>query len=132
MKMKVHFFIFYFCIMIFIFSMRADLQCSVHFLLYSKVTQSHIHVYILFLTLSCSITSDQIQFPVLYSRISLSIHSFVQPSIYTPTYFFFILMIFIFSLIAGLQCSVSFLLHSRVTQPHIHIHSFFSHYHVPS
>ena len=34
--------------MIFIFSIIAGLQCSVNFLLYSKVTQSHIHVYILF------------------------------------------------------------------------------------
>ena len=38
--------------MIFIFSIMAGLQCSLNFLLYSKVTQSHIHVYILFLTLS--------------------------------------------------------------------------------
>ena len=33
-------------IMIFIFSIIAGLQCSVSFLLYSKVTQSHIPVYI--------------------------------------------------------------------------------------
>jgi len=39
---------FFFLIMIFIFSIIVDLQCSVTFLLYSKVTQSHIHVYILF------------------------------------------------------------------------------------
>ena len=39
-------------LMIFIFSVLAGLQCSVNFLLYSKVTQSHIQVYILFLTLS--------------------------------------------------------------------------------
>ena len=38
--------------MIFIFSIIVGLQCSVNFLLYSKVTQSHIHIYILFLTLS--------------------------------------------------------------------------------
>ena len=30
------------------FSIIADVQCSVNFLLYSKVTQSHIHIYILF------------------------------------------------------------------------------------
>ena len=30
------------------FFMLTVLQCSVNFLLYSKVTQSHIHVYILF------------------------------------------------------------------------------------
>ena len=34
--------------MIFIFSIIADLQCSVSFLLHSNVTQSHVHVYILF------------------------------------------------------------------------------------
>ena len=36
-------------IMIFIFSIIAGLQCSVNFLLYGKVTQSHIHVYNLML-----------------------------------------------------------------------------------
>ena len=40
--------IFFSLIMIFIFSIIAGLQCSVNFLLYSKVTQSHIHEYILF------------------------------------------------------------------------------------
>ena len=40
-------FIFYF-IMIFVFSIIAGLQCSVNFLLYDKVIQSHIHIYILF------------------------------------------------------------------------------------
>ena len=44
-------------IMIF-FPIIAGLQCSVSFLPYSKVTQSHIYVYIFFLTLSCSIISD--------------------------------------------------------------------------
>ena len=34
--------------MIFNFSIIADLQCSVNFLLHSKMTQSYIHVYILF------------------------------------------------------------------------------------
>ena len=38
--------------MIFIFSIIIGLQCSVHFLLYSTVTQSHIHTHILFFTLS--------------------------------------------------------------------------------
>ena len=37
-----------FILMIFIFSVTAGLQCCVHFLLCSKVTQSHIHVYVLF------------------------------------------------------------------------------------
>ena len=40
------------------------------------------------------------------------------------TQYFF--MIFIFSIIAGLQCSVSFLLYSKVTQSHIHIYIPFS------
>ena len=34
---------------------------------------------------------------------------------------------FIFSIIAGLQCSVNFLLHSKVTQSHIHVYIVFSH-----
>ena len=40
---------FFFCIftVIFIFSIIADLQCSVNFLLYSKVTQLHVRAYIL-------------------------------------------------------------------------------------
>ena len=37
-----------FFFMIFIFSIIASLLCSVNFRLYSKVTHSHIHVYILF------------------------------------------------------------------------------------
>ena len=43
-------------------------------------------------------------------------------------------MIFIFSIIAGSQCSVSFLLHSKVTQSHIRVYIFFfpPHYHAPS
>ena len=36
-------------------------------------------------------------------------------------------MIFIFSIIAGLQCSVNFLMHSKVTQLHIHVNILFSH-----
>ena len=46
----------------------------------------------------------------------------------------FFIIIFIFSIIAGLQCSVNFLLHSKVTHTVTHtcIHSFFSHYHAPS
>ena len=49
-----------------------------------------------------------------------------------PNAFFFKLMTFIFSIIVGLQCSVSFLLYSKVTQSHIHIYTFFfSHYPLP-
>ena len=40
----------FFFLMIFIFSAVAGLQGSADFPLYSKVTQSHIHVHILFLT----------------------------------------------------------------------------------
>jgi len=36
-------------------------------------------------------------------------------------------MIFIFSIIAGLQCSVNFLLYSKVTHLHIHLYILFSH-----
>ena len=36
-------------------------------------------------------------------------------------------LIFIFSISAGLQCSLNFLLYSRVTQSHIHIHIPFLH-----
>ena len=39
-------------ILIFIFPIIAGLQCSVNFLLYSKVTQSDIHVYIPFSIIS--------------------------------------------------------------------------------
>ena len=42
----------FFLLMIFIFSIIVGLQCSVNFLLYSKVTQSHTYIYILFLTVS--------------------------------------------------------------------------------
>ena len=48
-------------------------------------------------------------------------------------FFFFFLMIFIFSIIADVQCSVNFLLHRKVTQSHIHVDIlFFSHSHTPS
>ena len=36
-------------------------------------------------------------------------------------------MIFIFSIIAGLQCSVNFLLYNKVTQLHVHVYIIFSH-----
>jgi len=36
-------------------------------------------------------------------------------------------MILFFSIIAGLQCAVNFLLYSTVTQLHIHVYIFFSH-----
>ena len=40
--------IYLFFIIVFIFSIIADLQCSVNFLLHSKLTQSHIYICILF------------------------------------------------------------------------------------
>ena len=43
------------------------------------------------------------------------------------TYYYFLIVIFIFSIMADLQCSVHFLLHSEVTQSHIHVHILFSH-----
>ena len=43
------------------------------------------------------------------------------------TYYYFLIVIFIFSIMADLQCSVRFLLHSEVTQSHIHVHILFSH-----
>ena len=39
--------------------------------------------------------------------------------------YFFLIMIFTFSIIAGLQSSVSFLLYSKVTQSHIHVYSLY-------
>ena len=47
-KCFLFFFFFFFYIVFFLFSLLAGLQCSVSFSLYSKVTQSHIHTYILF------------------------------------------------------------------------------------
>jgi len=63
--------------MIFIFSIIAGLQCSVNFLLYSKVTQSHVHIYILFLTLSSIMLYHQWLdiAPSAIQQISLLIHS---------------------------------------------------------
>ena len=42
-------------------------------------------------------------------------------------HFFFFIMIFIFSTIAGLHCSANFLLYSTVTQLCIHVYILFSH-----
>ena len=41
------FFFFFIFLMILIFSIIAGLQCSINSLLYSKVTQSHIQIYVL-------------------------------------------------------------------------------------
>ena len=43
--------------------------------------------------------------------------------LFFPLYLFLFLMIFIFSTIAGLQCSVNFLLYSKVTWSHTHTHT---------
>ena len=52
----------FFFLMIFIVSIKAGLQYSVNFLLYSKLTQSHIYIIytFFFLILSCCIISEQI------------------------------------------------------------------------
>ena len=74
---SIHLFV-YFYLILFSFSIIVGLQCSVNFLLYSKVTQSHTHIYTFFFSHyppACSITIDEIYFPVLYSRVSLLIHS---------------------------------------------------------
>ena len=79
--------------MIFIFSVTAGLQCSVNFLLYSKVTQPHIHIYILFLTLSST---------MLHHKWLDIVPSAVQQE--KPFYFsgFFL---FVFYLFFKLKCS---------------------------
>ena len=46
---------------------------------------------------------------------------------FTADFFFVYIMIFIFSITAGLQCSVSFQLCNTVTQLHIHVYILFSH-----
>ena len=63
--------------MIFIFSIIAGLQCSVSFLQYGKEIQSHIHVYIFFLTLSSIMLHHKWldKFPSALQQISLLIHS---------------------------------------------------------
>ena len=38
----------------------------------------------------------------------------------------FLIMIFILSIIADLQCSVNFLLHRKVTQSHLHVYNLLS------
>ena len=52
---------------------------------------------------------------------------FPLPSSSSSKLFFFLIMIFIFSIIADLQCFVNFPLYSKVTQSHIHVHILFSH-----
>ena len=62
-KERIFYFIFY------------HLFIHIYFLLYSTVTQLHLHVYILFSHITCCIIIDQTEFPVLHSRIPLLIHS---------------------------------------------------------
>ena len=66
----------------FYFFLIAGLPCPVNFLLYSKVTQAHIHRDILFLTLSSIMLQHkgQISFPVLYSKIVKCQLSKLRPS----------------------------------------------------
>ena len=60
---------------IFIFSIIAGLLCCVNFLLYSKVTQSHIHGYILFSHMIILHHKWLDRVLLLYSRISFLFHS---------------------------------------------------------
>uniref|UniRef100_A0A8W4FNZ0 Uncharacterized protein n=1 Tax=Sus scrofa TaxID=9823 RepID=A0A8W4FNZ0_PIG len=54
--------------------------------------------------------------------------SSLENCLFRSAHFFFnFIMIFIFSIIAGLQCSANFLLYSKVTQSHIHAYVLFSH-----
>ena len=77
---------FFFLYILIFFFIIPDLQCSVNFLLYSMVTQLHIHVQILFSHIIIPIINDWILFPVLHSRISLLIHSKGQsPHLLTPS-----------------------------------------------
>ena len=48
-------------------------------------------------------------------------------SLSTPILFFYIYNDFFF-IVAGIQCSVNFLLYSKVTQLHIHVYILFSHF----
>ena len=62
--------------MIFIFSSIVDLQCSVNFLLYSKVTQSHTHTIYIFLFFNCYFPNTNIF--LLYSMVTqLHIHMYI-------------------------------------------------------
>ena len=59
-----------------LFSIIAGLQCSVNFLLYSKMTQSHIHIYVLFLTSSIMLHHKWLDIvPSAIQQDSLPIHS---------------------------------------------------------
>ena len=64
-----------------------------------------------------------------YSNASqIIIHQFQsETSGFRKNLFIYLLMIFIFSITAGLQCSVDFLLCSKVIQSHIHMYIPFSH-----
>ena len=66
---------FYYCLIFYLFLFFLFPQYIIFFLLYSMVTQLHIHIYILFSHIISLHLSDQTQFPVLHSRISLLIHS---------------------------------------------------------
>ena len=71
---------------------------------------------------------------------SIELEGIFREHLFQPVHFFFLtvlkfyfyfafafLIILIFFIIAGLQCSVNFLLHSKVTQSHIHVYILFSH-----
>ena len=68
-----------------------------------------------------SLASSHITLP-----LSITVH-LLEPSVSFSKDFFFVIMIFIFSIIACLLCSVNFLLYSKVTQSHIHVYILFTH-----
>ena len=105
-----------------LFSFYCYFPNTIFFLLHSMVTQLHIHVYILFshiivlhhkwLDIVPSATQQDL------TANSLHLLTPSTPSIPLPPQF-----------IVGLQCSVNFLLYSKVTLSHTHICTlFFSHY----
>ena len=59
--------------------------------------------------------------------MKMKLYSVQYYFIFIITLFYVFLMVFIFSVIAGLQCSVNFLLYSKVTQSHMHVYIPFSH-----
>ena len=77
--------------MIFIFSIIVDLQCFVNFLLNSKVTQSYIHIYILFkMIFIFSIIAGLQCFVIFYSRARRPSHTYIYTfffSHYPPSCF---------------------------------------------
>ena len=79
----------------------------------------------------CSFKANFIFSYFVLSRHLLHLLNSNKPPMPLVTLNFFILLIYIFSIILGLQCSVNFLLYSKVTQSHTHINIYthsFSHF----